>query len=97
MLWQPIRTAPFDRELELAVIDGDGHLGMRKRAGKLGVLRDDLSEHPLPAGKSGIGLRNVHERIQLTCGSEYGLTIHSVEEEGTTIYVRLPREMEVTE
>ena len=28
---------------------------MRKRAGKLGVLRDDLSEHPLPAGTTGIG------------------------------------------
>ena len=51
----------------------------------------------MPPGKSGIGLRNVHERIQLTCGSEYGLAIQSVEEEGTTVYVRLPREMKVTE
>ncbi len=23
-MWQPITTAPFDRDLELAVIDGDG-------------------------------------------------------------------------
>ena len=23
-MWQPISTAPFDRDLELAVIDGDG-------------------------------------------------------------------------
>jgi hypothetical protein len=23
-VWQPIATAPFDRDLELAVIDGDG-------------------------------------------------------------------------
>ncbi len=48
----------------------------------------------MPPGKSGIGLRNVHERIQLSCGREYGLTVRSVEEEGTTVYVRLPREME---
>ena len=27
----------------VAVIDGEGRLGMRKRAGKLGVLRDDLA------------------------------------------------------
>jgi two-component system sensor histidine kinase YesM len=47
----------------------------------------------MPPGKSGIGIRNVHERIQLTCGNEYGLRIESVEEEGTTVYVRLPREM----
>jgi len=43
-----------------------------------------------PAGKSGIGVRNVHERIQLTFGKEYGITIHSVEDEGTQVYLRLP-------
>jgi glucosamine--fructose-6-phosphate aminotransferase (isomerizing) len=39
----------------IAVIDGDGGLGMRKKAGKLSVLRDDLVAHPLPDGKTGIG------------------------------------------
>ncbi|MGP3535720.1 glutamine--fructose-6-phosphate transaminase (isomerizing) [Microbacterium sp. RD1] len=39
----------------IAVIDGDGNLGMRKRAGKLAVLRDDLSETPLFDGTTGIG------------------------------------------
>ncbi len=39
----------------IAVIDGDGDLGMRKRAGKLQVLRDDLSRHPLADGTTGIG------------------------------------------
>ncbi len=39
----------------IAVIDGDGGLGMRKRAGKLSVLRDDLVEHPLADGTTGIG------------------------------------------
>ncbi|MCR2764183.1 glutamine--fructose-6-phosphate transaminase (isomerizing) [Microbacterium sp. zg.B48] len=39
----------------VAVIDGDGGLGMRKRAGKLKVLRDDLVEHPLADGTTGIG------------------------------------------
>ncbi len=39
----------------VAVIDHDGGLGMRKRAGKLKVLRDDLAAHPLPAGTTGIG------------------------------------------
>ncbi len=43
-----------------------------------------------PAGKSGIGVRNVHERIQLTFGKEYGITIFSVEDEGTQVYLRLP-------
>ncbi|HEX5856802.1 MAG TPA: glutamine--fructose-6-phosphate transaminase (isomerizing) [Microbacterium sp.] len=39
----------------VAVIDGTGELGMRKRAGKLKVLREDLDEHPMPDGTTGIG------------------------------------------
>ena len=39
----------------IAVITDDGALAMRKRAGKLKVLRDDLGARPLPAGTTGIG------------------------------------------
>ena len=39
----------------VAVIDDHGHLGTRKHAGKLGVLRDDLTETPLTDGHTGIG------------------------------------------
>ncbi|SDH60621.1 glutamine--fructose-6-phosphate transaminase (isomerizing) [Microbacterium pygmaeum] len=39
----------------VAVIDGNGDLGMRKRAGKLKVLRDDLEANPLADGTTGIG------------------------------------------
>lgn len=39
----------------VAVIDGDGVLGMRKKAGKLAMLRDSLADAPLPDGTTGIG------------------------------------------
>jgi glucosamine--fructose-6-phosphate aminotransferase (isomerizing) len=39
----------------IAVIDGSGELGMRKRAGKLSVLAENLVAHPLPEGTTGIG------------------------------------------
>ncbi|MFG6446429.1 glutamine--fructose-6-phosphate transaminase (isomerizing) [Microbacterium sp. P07] len=39
----------------VAIIDADGDLGMRKRAGKLAVLRDNLAEQPLNDGTTGIG------------------------------------------
>lgn len=39
----------------IAVIDGAGELGMRKRAGKLSVLAENLAADPLPAGTTGIG------------------------------------------
>ncbi|GAA1237265.1 glucosamine--fructose-6-phosphate aminotransferase (isomerizing) [Microbacterium phyllosphaerae] len=39
----------------VAVIDGDGALGMRKKAGKLAVLRDSLKDAALADGNTGIG------------------------------------------
>ena len=39
---------------------------------------------------SGIGFRNVHRRIQLTFGADYGLTIFSEPDDGTTVRIRLP-------
>ncbi|HOB56433.1 MAG: glutamine--fructose-6-phosphate transaminase (isomerizing) [Microbacteriaceae bacterium] len=39
----------------VAVIDSEGHIGTRKRAGKLQVLVDDLEDRPLANGATGIG------------------------------------------
>ncbi|MCH4249336.1 MAG: glutamine--fructose-6-phosphate transaminase (isomerizing) [Microbacteriaceae bacterium] len=39
----------------VAVISDDGELQVRKRAGKLNVLVDDLHRHPLKAGHTGLG------------------------------------------
>ena len=39
---------------------------------------------------SGIGVRNVHQRIQLTFGRQYGLTIQSEPDEGTLVRIHLP-------
>ena len=39
----------------VAILDEDGHIGTRKRAGKLQVLVDDLEARPLGNGATGIG------------------------------------------
>jgi len=39
----------------IAIIDGGGSLGMRKRAGKLSALRDELTSSPIADGTTGIG------------------------------------------
>lgn len=40
---------------------------------------------------SGVGLINVHKRIQLHFGMEYGLIVESVPDEGTTVTVHVPK------
>lgn len=40
----------------------------------------------------GFGLSTIHERLRLLFGEGYGLTIHSREGVGTTVFVRIPRE-----
>lgn len=42
---------------------------------------------------SGIGVKNVNERIRLYFGTDYGLTIRSEPDEGTTISIRLPAQI----
>jgi two-component system sensor histidine kinase YesM len=39
---------------------------------------------------SGVGLINVHKRIQLRFGEEYGLRIESEPDRGTTVVIHLP-------
>ncbi len=45
----------------------------------------------------GVGMYNVHHRIQLRYGKEYGLYIESALGEGTCIYIRLPIRREETD
>lgn len=54
------------------------------------VLAHILESHS--RSSSGIGLKNVHQRIQLICGAEYGLEVQSELDEGTAVFVYLPLE-----
>ncbi len=54
------------------------------------LLREDGGPAAPSRGGSGIGLRNVHQRIQLTYGKPYGLEIESEPDKGTTIRIHLP-------
>lgn len=55
------------------------------------ICKTLLTDHKRIRSKgSGIGLRNVHERIQLYYGEPYGLTIFSEPDVGTTVQIHLP-------
>ena len=44
----------------------------------------------VPKHGSGVGLINVHNRIQLMFGSQYGLQVYSEPDEGTRIVIHIP-------
>ncbi|HIS32518.1 MAG TPA: sensor histidine kinase [Candidatus Limivivens intestinipullorum] len=45
----------------------------------------------IPSSGSGYGVRNVHARLQLMFGAEYGLTFQSKEGLGTCVTVKIPK------
>ena len=46
---------------------------------------------------SGVGLVNVHQRIRLYFGEDYGLEIQSEPDEGTCVRIHLPKSFEKEE
>jgi two-component system, sensor histidine kinase YesM len=49
------------------------------------------SEHPERSGGGSIGLMNVHRRIQIVFGEQFGLSLDSVYGLGTTVTMRMPQ------
>lgn len=80
-----IRAFMQDGDLHLTI--SDNGLGMTEEQ-----VQNLLSEtHHVASGRgSGIGVKNVNERIRLYFGEEYGLNIQSEPDEGTMIIIRLP-------
>lgn len=87
-------------------MDGDGEIHVRVRTGEEelvievedngpGMPKERLDslltdENRVRSKGSGIGLRNVHQRIQVYFGAAYGLEIESEPDEGTLVRIHLP-------
>ncbi len=59
----------------------------------IGILPETLKEIEAGknSGKIGIGIRNVHQRIQIYFGKDFGVEVKSEMDEGTTISIWLPK------
>ena len=66
----------------------DNGLGMTEETVEK-LLSWDQPHAPSRRG-SGIGVRNVHERIRIYFGEDYGLSIVSEPDEGTEVTIRMP-------
>ncbi|MCD8197475.1 MAG: sensor histidine kinase [Lachnospiraceae bacterium] len=87
-------TVMNDGDCILFCVEDDG-IGMRPE--QLDRLRENISRPPdaedvqLDTEGGGYGLRNVSERIRLYFGPEYGMSIDSVQGEGTAVTIRIPK------
>jgi len=81
-----IEVRVFKENDSLYFTISDNGLGMSED-----VVATLLSKDIIPSKKgSGIGVKNVNERIKLYFGNEYGLKVESEPDEGTKITIHLP-------
>lgn len=55
------------------------------------IMSKERSDH------AGIGIKNVNDRLKIYFGSRYGIQIDSVPDEGTRVYIRMPKILEEAE
>jgi two-component system sensor histidine kinase YesM len=82
--------ATDEGRIEISARVEDDCLVMRVRDNGLGMNEETVKTVLIPRKAGGIGLRNVHERIALTFGDGYGLTLESELDEGTLVTTRQP-------
>lgn len=80
-------TADYDQYSIFLKVEDNG-IGMTED--ELQALRQSVEAGNLKTSDKGFGLANVHERIRLNYGNDYGLVIDSVYQEGTCVTVCLP-------
>ena len=74
------------RDGDILITIEDNGMGMREE-----VLENILTDSSkVPKHGSGVGVINVHSRIRLMFGEEYGLFIESEPDEGTKVTIRIP-------
>lgn len=59
----------------------------------IGMSQEQVAEllQNEPSDRTGIGIKNVNDRLRIYFGPQYGLSIESVPDEGTTVTIRMPR------
>lgn len=78
-----VKQAP-DRPEDILITVSDNGVGMTQEQCRA-ILEKQRSD------SGGIGVKNVSDRLRIYFGSEYGLTIHSELDVGTTVTVRIPK------
>jgi two-component system LytT family sensor kinase len=93
MILQPLVENSIKHGLGKKVGEGRVTIRSARRAGHAVIEVVDngvgMDEHASGAGQ-GIGLRNVNERLRVIYGANYGLKLHSVPGQGTSVTIEIP-------
>ncbi|WP_158289357.1 sensor histidine kinase [Paenibacillus flagellatus] len=95
-----IRVAVYRQGGDAVVIkvldngDGIGKAKAERLSRALSAPEESGAEEHSPEDKRSIGLLNIHKRIRLYYGQEYGLSIKSWERIGTAVLMKLPYDKE---
>lgn len=77
----------YGRGDDILIEVGDNGAGMSEER-----VREIMSGNVVSGRSgSGVGLRNIDQRIRMIYGGDYGITIQSEEDEGTLVGIRIPR------
>ena len=81
-------------KIDVAVRDKGTFIELTVRDNGLGMPREVLAAilETESSNSYGIGVKNVHHRIQIYFGKEYGLSFESELDEGTTVTIRIPKQ-----
>jgi len=85
-----IEISAFREDSDLIIIVEDDGVGMTEE--KVKELKEFIHGDSSAGGEDSgsIGVRNVHKRIELTCGLNYGINVTSELNKGSRFEIRLP-------
>ncbi len=79
--------------IEIKILEEEDAILMVVTDNGVGMSREQCAEilHREAGDRTGIGIKNVNDRIQIYFGEEYGLHITSELDVGTTVEIRIPK------
>lgn len=79
-----IRICIYEEDGDVVFSVSDNGVGMTKEQCENILKKEDHKD-------AGIGMKNVNDRVKIYFGERYGMHIESELDEGTTVYIRMPK------
>lgn len=81
----------MEEEVQLIIRDNGVGISERKLSELAKAMEGEEIEPIVTKGRSSIGITNVNQRIRAYYGEGYGLRVESREGAGTSVYIKIPR------